>query len=103
MTESENHLKPAERYGMVAFGLVATAAAVALNSAAGLLIVGVPALVLSAAVATNAGGFGHRVWASSTGDTPRHLSLRLFRVFVGGGGFAVALLVVVGGLVLILR
>jgi hypothetical protein len=101
LLQPEPGLKPAERVGMVVFGLVATVTAIATHSPAGLLIVGIPMLVFSGAIAANAGGFGQRVRATATwGSQP---SLRLFRFFIGGGGFAITLAVVIGGVILVLR
>jgi hypothetical protein len=99
----EQGLKPVERIAMVVLGLAATVTAIATDSPAGLLIVGVPALVISGAIAANAGGFGQRVQATVTWGSRPSLDLRLFRIFIGGGGFAIALAVVIGGFVLVLR
>jgi len=96
-------LKRVERVAMVVLGLVATVSAIATDSPAGLLIVGIPLLVISGAIAANAGGFAQRVQATVTWGSQHSLDLRLFRVFFGGGGFAVASVVVIGGFVLVLR
>lgn len=103
LLQPELGLKPVERVAMVVLGLAATVTAIATDSPAGLLIVGIPMLVLSGAIAANAGGFGHRVRATATWGSQRSLDLRLFRFFIGGGGFAIALVVVIGGFVLVLR
>jgi hypothetical protein len=103
LLQPELGLKPVERVAIVVLGLVATVTAIATDSAAGLLIVGIPGLVISGAIATNAGGFGQRVRASATWGSQRSLGLRLFRFSIGGGGSAIALAIVIGGFVLVLR
>jgi hypothetical protein len=89
---------------MVTFGLAAAVTAVLVDSAAGLVIVGVLASVTCAAIAANFAGFGQRAWVSSTwAASKRGLDLRLFRIFIGGGGAVLALACVISGLVLLLR
>jgi hypothetical protein len=103
LLQPEPGLKPVERVAMVVLGLVATVTAIATDSPVGLLIVGIPMLAISGAIAADAGGFGQRVRATATWRSQPNLDLRLFRFFIGGGGFVIALAVAIGGFVLVLR